>query len=98
MFYKINDQTDITKYPGNIYIPKDDNNQDYKDYLKWVSNDGVKIPANAPDICNNEIIKEQLRQADIAIIRALVEGDQARIDAYKKSQAELRKLLLPTVE
>jgi len=41
----------------------------------------------------NEAIKSQLDAADLKIIRALTEGDQARIDAHKAAQATLRAQL-----
>lgn len=46
----------------------------------------------------NAIIVSQLRDADITIIRALVEGDTARLKAHAASQAELRKKLRPTTK
>lgn len=47
----------------------------------------VKAGANAP-------ILAQMAAADIRVIRALVDGDTARIDAHKASQALLRAKLV----
>jgi len=41
----------------------------------------------------NAAIKAQLAAADLAIVRALVEGDTARLQAHAASQAALRAKL-----
>lgn len=42
------------------------------------------------DATHNKRIDKELREADIKIIRALIEGDTVRINEHKTSQATLR--------
>lgn len=67
----------------------------------WVKNFDV-IPLDAATILNNRNIVEvqrvasihaQLDEGDKKIIRAILEGDQARIEAWKTLSAELRSQL-----
>lgn len=45
----------------------------------------------------NAVIQAQLAAADLIIIRALTEGDTARITAHKASQAALRAKIKPVI-
>jgi len=36
----------ILRLPDNTYIPNDENNSDYKEYLKWVAEGNTPQPAD----------------------------------------------------
>jgi hypothetical protein len=52
----------------------------------------AKDAADAKEAAN-AAIREQLAANDLKAVRAIVEGDTARIEAHKAAQAELRKQL-----
>lgn len=90
----------VIRLCDNATIPFDRGNVDYIKYLEWCDSGGITAPhktqaeldAEAVEIKNN-MIKAQMAEADLKIIRALVEGDKDRIDAYKLDQEERRKQL-----
>lgn len=60
-----------------------------------IEEDGPELTAAivAGISAHNETIRTQLAENDLRVIRALIDNDQARIEAHKKVQAELRLLL-----
>ena len=78
---------------------------DYTKYLADVAKGASVTPFDyaaeavrqAPSVKerHNAPIREKMDKADLKIIRALAEGDTARIAAHKTAQAELRATLKP---
>lgn len=96
---------EIIRLSDLAFIPVDANNSAYKAYLEWCNNGGIAEPYKTPQELadeeiekNNAIIKQQLLEEDLKIIRALVENDQARINAFKQEQSARRKKLVPPGE
>jgi hypothetical protein len=97
--YKLGkDPSYIIRIDDNKIIGTNETYQEFKEFLEWQKAGNEPLPAQTQEEINNDIIREQLKQADLAIIRALVEGDQARINAFKKAQSDRRKLLIPPGE
>jgi len=78
----------------------DDGTVSFETEERWLEIDNVLSAdeANTADAAQaiidyNAAIKAQLAAADLAIVRALVEGDTARLQAHAASQAALRAKL-----
>lgn len=54
--------------------------------------DGKKF-TTSPPVIDKDSIKAEMAAADLAIIRAIAEGDTKRIEAHNKAQAERRARL-----
>ena len=102
MYKKVKDSDEILRTSDGVFIPKSKGNNDYLDFLAW------KAAGNTPDEAQtkeekeqeridrkNEQVKRELERADIKIIRAIIEQNQARIDAYKEEQRLRRLELIP---
>lgn len=63
------------------------------EFVPDASPDLVAFNRSVDDAALNAHLKAEMAAADIAIVRALVEGDQARIDAHKVEQAARRARL-----
>ena len=44
--YKIIDETTINRLSDNAFIPMDEQNTDYQEYLKWVAEGNLPSPAD----------------------------------------------------
>lgn len=103
MKYKLtDDESVIIRTEDKAFIPVNPDNADYKEYLYWVSKGNTPGEFKTPEEREqdridrqNERIKNQLEIADIKIIRAIIEQNQARIDAYKEEQRLRRLELIP---
>ena len=70
--------------PGYAEEAMDESSPEYQAY----------VATQAKQVTNNEI-RAQLAANDLRVIRALTEGDTARITAHLMAQAALRAKLLP---
>ncbi len=94
----------VIRLADGARIPFAESNRDYEDYLKWIAAGGIVQPAQTPAEIDTETtsgrnaaLLAQLEANDKKIIRALVEGDTVRINAFKTAQATLRAQLNPPV-
>lgn len=55
--------------------------------------EALAIHAEAQRIAHNEAVIAEMDAADLKALRALLDGDTARIEAHRAAQAERRKLL-----
>lgn len=88
--YKLTYQDIVIRLSDYASIPKDDKNGDYRDYLAWLAKGGV--PQEADPYTKPRVIEIQaeLQLIDSKSIRALREGDSARIAALEAQAETLR--------
>lgn len=84
----------VQRLSDGAIVPDVTGNSDWQKYLKWVAEGNVPEPIDSPSPAElNAPILAELAANDQKIIRALAEGDTARIDAHKATQAALRAQL-----
>jgi len=85
----------IRRLSDGAFIPIDEANADYRQYLAWAEQGNRLQQADQPSAAElNAPILMELAARDAKVIRALVEGDTVRIEAHKAKQAELRARLV----
>ena len=94
MAYKLLKQG-VRRIVDGASIPQNPENTDWQQYQKWLAASNTPQPADLPTAGElNAPILAQLAAADIRAIRALADGDSARIAAHRTAQALLRAKLV----
>lgn len=84
----------VQRLSDRAIIPPDPANTDCMEFFKWRAAGGVPEPIDPPSPTEiNAPILAALTANDAKIIRALAEGDAARIAAHIATQAALRAQL-----
>jgi hypothetical protein len=87
----------IIRLTDNAFIPIDNSNRDYVEYLAWVNAGNTPQPADKNTQPRVIEIYSELDAIDRKCIRALRENDTARITQYEQQaealRVELRSLL-----
>ncbi len=104
MAYKLNRQNGVQRdgaslpcrYDNGRITAQDEHSPFVKEFQKWVAEGNVPEPyvepAQTAEQINAPIVAEMAAN-DIKAIRALVDGDTARIEAHRMKQAALRARL-----
>lgn len=92
--YKLTPGGSVTRLSDGASIPSDPANTDYQDYLRWIQLGGVPNPPDSMSLTEiNAPIYAQLDELDRKSIRALREGDAARVDQIEEAAQTLRSML-----
>lgn len=84
----------VQRLSDGAVIPPDPANTDCMEFLKWRAAGNIPEPVDPPSSAElNAPILAALAANDAKIIRALAEGDAARIAAHIATQAALRAQL-----
>lgn len=88
--YKLTHLPAILRLSDNALIGMSDENYDYRDYLAWVAKGNTPLPADPVPNPRIAEIHAELQLIDMKSIRALREGDSARIAALETQAETLR--------
>ena len=88
--YKLTYQDIVIRLPDYASIPKNEANGDYKEYLAWLAKGNTPLPADPYTKPRVIEIQVELQLIDAKSIRALREGDSARIAALEAQAETLR--------
>lgn len=93
--YKLTPGGSVIRLSDGASIPADPANTDYAAYLAWVDAGGVPDPVDPPTAAEiNAPIYAQLDELDRKSIRALREGDAARVAQIEAQATALRAMLV----
>lgn len=93
--YKLTPSGSVTRLSDGASIPPDSANVDYAAFLAWVGAGGVPDPVGPPSADEiNAPIYVQLDALDRKSIRALREGDAARVAQIEAQATALRATLV----
>ena len=81
----------------NAQFPFSDGNSDYAAYLAWLAEGNTPEPYTPTPAELNAPVLAQLAANDLRILRAIAEGDAARIEAHNAAQAALRAQLVKDI-
>ena len=70
----------------SAFIPEDNANTDYQEYLKWLAKGHIVQPKDEPSLAesnakHNDEVHEKLKQVDIKSIRGIREYIATKLDA-----------------
>ena len=93
--YKLTPGGSVTRLSDNASIPADPANVDYAAFLAWQEAGGVPDPVDPPSAAEiNAPIYAKLDELDRKSIRALREGDAARVAQIEAQASALRATLV----
>jgi len=94
--YAETEHQDTILRSDGAFIPVDDANTDYQDYLRWVDKGGKITPYVAPPLTleqRNATILAQIHALDLKRIRPLAEGDTSYLTTLNDQIIVLRAML-----